>query len=467
MKLYINAIFFLCIFGIFSCNLVDESENSSTLTDVEANDLLQATISQIAFNQTALPGRTAGIFVNYLNPGDGKAFIPYNIEPSSFDNFWNFAYYTGSLASAQKLLELAKEEANTDLEGIAQILLAYEYSNVTNTFGDIPFNDAIKGTADITPSYDSQVNVYDGIIELLDNAIELIENSGTNNSLSINDEIYNGDMTLWTKFAYGLKARTLYNLRNKNTNFDQQILVILESSFSNRSEQASFQFSAEKPNPLKTFETERPSTLFLSGAFGTFLQTNNDPRFLKYSTGDTINSAFFGFEWENPNSPLVWTSENTELPLLSYTEILFMEAEVSNHLNYSTDEISNRLRLAITSSMIENQLSTTAADVQDYISSFSNIEGLSSNEIHQRIMEQAYYAYYGYNFIQSWNNIRRTGIPLIENPLVQPSTYNPLGVIPVRFIYPESEFLLNSVELQEAMDRQNGALADKGLWVFE
>lgn len=465
MKNIIYFFTFICLLGTFSCNLMDNSENSTSINKLEANELLQATISQMAFNQTAITGRTAAVFLNYLGQGDG-AFNAYNVTPSSFDIFWKNAYFTGSLASAQKLKELASTENNSNLEGIAMILLAYEFSNVTNTFGDIPFEAALKGVDDVAPRYDTQEDIYEGIIDLLENAIELIENPGAANNLNGIDLIYNGDMSLWTKFAYGLLARTLLNQRNKIIGTDQEILNLLDKSFKDESEQANFQFTDNKPNPLYTFDIERPATFFLSGSFGSTLETNNDPRFIKYTTGEMISSSDDGFVWAGSET-LPWTVENTKLPLLSATEILFMKAEVKNHLDFSNDEVANALNDAITMSFLENDLSVNDYGVEEYINNFTNLDGLSKTEMHERIMEQAYTAYYGYNFIQSWNNQRRTRIPNIVNTEIQANDYNPSGSIPVRFLYPTSELELNTIEVEEAIARQNGALLDESIWVFE
>ena len=466
MKNIITSILVFCIVAMFSCNLVDNSTDSSSIKEVEPEQLLEAAISQIAFNQVAIPGRTAALFLDYVDVFDFSFNNLYDLTPFTFDWTWRNAYFTGSLASAKKIHELATVEENLDLEGIALILLALEYSNVTNLFGDIPFRDALGGVDDVVPAYDTQEEVYAGIIDLLDEAIELLENRGIANNLNGVDLIYNGDMSLWTKFAYGLKARTLLNQRNRVSGTDQEILNLLDKSFANHSEQANFQFSVDRPNPLHTFDTERPSTLFLNGSFGAEMFSNIDPRFSRYTTGELVSNEEFGFVWGGSDA-LRWTSVDARIPFLSMTEILFMKAEIRNHMDFSEAEISSALGDAITMSMIENEFSADNDAVKSYVNNFEDLTGLSKNEINERIMEQAFTAYYGFNFIQSWNNQRRTGIPVMENTEIQSSEYNPSGTIPVRYIYPESEFLLNSSELQRAIDRQNGALADEPLWVFE
>ena len=466
MKYIIKLILVLCIFAVFSCTLVDKSSQSSNINEVEPEQLLEATISQIAFNQIAIPGRTAAIYVDYLDAFDFTFNNFYDLTPLTFDFTWKNAYFTGSLASAKKIHELAAAEDNVDLEGIALVLLALEYSNVTNLFGDVPFSDALNGADNVAPSYDRQEEVYQGILDLLDEAIELLENRGTASSLNVVDVIYNGDMSLWTKFAYGLKARTLLNQRNQVSGTDQEILNLLEKSFADYSEQANYQFSVDKPNPLHTFDTERPFSLFLRGSFGTEMFSNIDPRFSRYTTGELVSNGEFGFVWGGSDA-LRWTSVNARIPLLSMSEILFMKAEIRNHMDFSVAEISTALGDAITMSMIENEFSAGNDAVESYVNNFKDLTGLSKNEVDERIMQQAFTAYYGFNFIQSWNNQRRTGIPVTENTEIQPTEYNPSGSIPVRYLYPQSEFLLNSSELQRALDRQNGALADESLWVFE
>ena len=93
--------------------------------------------------------------------------------------------------------------------------------------------------------------------------------------------------------------------------------------------------------------------------------------------------------------------------------------------------------------------------------------GLNEAQILERIIEQAYAAYYGFNHQQAWSNYRRTGYPAITSTANSPNENNPSNSVPVRFLYPTSEFEYNAVNVETAISNQGGALLDNPLWIFE
>lgn len=461
MKTYISILITTFVISLLSCSLSDNSETNQNYNEAEASELLEATISQISWNHTSYGGRIAGTYMEYFHLGTGKILF-LNVTPETFDNFWKNAYYTGSLASANALMTAAIDEDNDDFHGIALILLALEYSNITNTFGDIPMTRAIEGTSNVTPFYNTQQEVYEEIISLLNQAIELLENRATNSSISSVDLIYNGDMQKWTKLAYGLKARTLLNQRKRVTGTENEILSLINNSFQSREEQADYVFNAQRINPLFAYSIERPSSLLISEYFGNKLINEGDPRFGRFSTG----LAYQEFFSADGNDDMVWVQENTILPLLSFTELLFMKAEIMHHSGANESEISDILEEALTSSMIDNKIEIVDT-VQAFINEKVDLTGLNNEERLEQIMDLAHVSYYGFNFIQSWNNKRRTGYPNLPGANIFTHEYNPSGSFQQRFLYPESEYLYNADNLQEALDRQDGAFVDDHMWIFE
>ena len=82
-------------------------------------------------------------------------------------------------------------------------------------------------------------------------------------------------------------------------------------------------------------------------------------------------------------------------------------------------------------------------------------------------MMEAYKAYYGFNFHESWSNYRRTDVPaLVPSPLGS-NGFNPSGVVPRRFLYVESETQTNSDAVAAARAAQGGALLDVDVWAFQ
>ena len=82
-------------------------------------------------------------------------------------------------------------------------------------------------------------------------------------------------------------------------------------------------------------------------------------------------------------------------------------------------------------------------------------------------MNEAYTAYYGHAFHQTWANYRRTGYPNLTPSANGDNGLNPGGGIPQRYIYPISESETNADNLDAAISRQGGALMNVALWSFQ
>lgn len=445
-----------------SCNIEDDSIPQENFTTAAPEELLSTSIHQIAYNHSAIGGRSCAVLMQHLLENDAsiQPYRNYSLDHPIFNNMWSSGYYSGSLITLQELENLSRDQNKVDLLSISLILKAHEYSTLTFYFGDIPLTQALQNESFQEPAYDTQESVIEKLILMLDEAIQLIGDRSSNGSLSENDILYNGDLSLWKKFALGLKARILLNARNKNLIGDQEILNLIEESFSNRSEQAQYTFNKGISNPQYLFAVERPST-FRSGEYIVeLLQSTDDPRITNISFDDGFYWAYFDSNDFIPN----WFEEKATIPLVSYTELLFMQTELLYHLNDSQENISSKLQQAIESSFADNQVEVD----EQFLSDITDLSSLNQDQILERIIEQTYIAFYGNNGQQVWNNYRRTGYPSIQStadPMFTPD-YNPSASIPSRFMYPSNELEYNATNTQAAMDRQNGGLLDVPLWVF-
>jgi len=243
MKKNLLYIILPLLFFFSACNLQDDSEFSNQFNTVQLNDLMPAAMSQLAYNQSSLHGRTCALIMQYFLSLDSRIFFgTYNLPANYFDFAWVSGFYGGSLASANEMKRLAIEEGNNNIHAISLILLANEFMLLTNTFGDIPFSEALQGADNITPKFDTQEVVYDEIIKMLADARMLIGSTGLDNRLAQIDLVYSGDMQAWKKLACGLSARCLVNLQKQIPGQELQILNLIDASFSNSTEQANYNF---------------------------------------------------------------------------------------------------------------------------------------------------------------------------------------------------------------------------------
>jgi len=175
---------FVILILVWSCNpdLSDYNDDPTKLTEVSSRYMLPAIQAQAYKNIGSQPMRVAGIIMNQLVGDDICGPMNYYlIGRDVMDNYWRGGAYAGSLINAKTLESLATDREEPFYRGVARIFIANEFGVLTSCFGNIPFNQALKGDEFPQPEYDKQEDVYEGIQSMLDNAIIDLTEAITNN----------------------------------------------------------------------------------------------------------------------------------------------------------------------------------------------------------------------------------------------------------------------------------------------
>ncbi len=134
----------------------------------------------------------------------------------SFNGLWNSGY---SILNNIKALEgPAEENEQTYHLGASKVIKAYVIVTLTDLFGDIPLTEALLGSENLAPNFDSSEEVYKIAFSEIDEAISLL-------ALPVNsfpkDEIYfdgggsgnNSTKAAWLKTAKTIKLKMLNTIR--------------------------------------------------------------------------------------------------------------------------------------------------------------------------------------------------------------------------------------------------------------
>lgn len=124
---------------------------------------------------------------------------------------------------------LAEKRGSTTHVGIFKIFRSLLFSFMTDYYGDIYYNEALKGRDGILyPKYDKQSDIYAGILNELDEANSMIK-TGTEPISATYDLMYGGDKIKWQKFANSLKLRLLMRASKKLSDAGAQITAIINN----------------------------------------------------------------------------------------------------------------------------------------------------------------------------------------------------------------------------------------------
>jgi hypothetical protein len=462
MKLFKYFFLFLVVGMLFNaCKDLEEINVDPTRTaDAPLDLLLPETTAQIMFNKGTNPWRVAGIIMQQFVGTDAQqlAYNDYNLEENTFNNYWRTGLYVGSLKSAQVIFDQAEEQGNSNFyKGVAKVIMANEYGTATSMFGDIPLTEALQGLDVLQPVYDMQENVYPAVQAMLDEAIVDLNNSA--GEVTGGDLIHNGSAAAWIQTAYALKARYAFHLTKRDPNkASQDALSAIANAFTSAADQPTFTFGTAQTDNwgLAKFGNDRPNTLGIDDRFADLMMNRADPRMSVFMFGEPGAWQYYG------EPEMVWAQNNSTIPLISLAELKFIEAEAIVRTGGSDADASAALECALYESFA---LSGVDADTA-FIQGQAALSGTMEEKI-QHIVEEAYVSYYGYNFIQTWVNFRRTGYPnLTPSPTASPGL-DPSGVVPERYLYPDSETQSNGANADAARARQGGGLLDAPMWAFQ
>ena len=208
----------LLIFGLFNCEVGDlnQLEDPSNLTPSSAdpelllNNVQLQFMRAIAYNEDNEDGINvrAAEFVR-MQHLFGAYAGPFSLASSAIDDIWT-DFYRETLQDINVLIPLAEERELQGYVGVAKILKAYSYVVLVDTFGEVPFTEALFGNDLPNPKLDDGQSIYNAMFDVIDEGIASIN---APNSVMPNDLFYNGNKSQWVKLANTLKFKMYLQMR--------------------------------------------------------------------------------------------------------------------------------------------------------------------------------------------------------------------------------------------------------------
>lgn len=386
------------------------------------------------------------------------------------DDFSTF--YINGLRDLEEIILLNTNEetmTNAALSGpghhqiaVAKILKVWAYQNITDVWGDIPYEEALQGNSFPLPTYNTQETIYMDLLEEITEAAEMI-NIGDGGISG--DIIYAGDMEKWYKFANSLKMRIALRLSNVAPNVAGTALAeaVAAGPMTSVEDNAFYQFLESQPNNNPWFfryELSVPN-YGVGSTLVEMLKSLDDPRLEKFADpafNDNLGGGYIGqpvgldrasgsaisdfaVSWPNEENLL---QPNSIFTIMSYSEVNFILAEAAER-GWITGDASNYYNTAIAASMEQWGITDPSA-IADYIA-HDDVSYDSTNPI-KSIGNQKWISLYMQG-VQSWSEWRRLQYPELE--IARDAV---IEGIPRRKGYPPSEINLNKSNYDAAVARQ-------------
>lgn len=416
--------------------------------------------------------------VGLSNPSVANDIHRYDIQETTGNGTWNTCYRW--LRNVREMEQAADVYGQPIYKAVANTLRAYIVGLLTDSFGDVPYSEAMRAEEGISqPRFDTQEEIYKDLIARLEEANTLYTTA--HGSMNGNDLLFANDKAKWRKFNNSLLLRLLLRVSKRpEMNSYERLKTMLADPvkypvFTGNADAALVKISGIPPYD---YAWGRRQDYVNFVAFASFfveaLNDLNDPRrplFMTRATQLVSNkpvdlgyrgipaahsgdASQFNYTPSTPNGDLmIYTTLGTEIleVIMSYAEVEFIRAEVAL---YFRDQAAARTAYekGVTAAITQWKNGAVPADY------FKNPKAAFDGTLEQ-LMTQKYLALFMNDF-QQWFEYRRTGLPVL------PKTPYMLheGRMPTRLMYHTDARRFNPWQYKAAAERMGGDLIHAKVW---
>jgi hypothetical protein len=497
----------LCVVGFFIATACDKGFDELNTSKTSVTTIDPAFLMNLAVINSSPPGGTLnyeiGIVQQLISPNTGVLlganFNQVNINATN--QVWINYYQNVIRYTTEAIYHTKDDAARQNLYNMARILQAHAFMVLTDTYGNIPYDEAGRGYIDqiLFPVYEKQEDIYPKIITELTEASAALDPAA---KIETADVLYNGNIARWKKFGYSLLLRAGMRLVDANASKAEEAVadafaggVILLNE-----DNASIKHDANYVNPLgNTLNGTEAANFYLAEPFVDALKSNNDPR---------LKSIAVRYVGASQGNQQVADKKNTDpanqygLPVGSTDSQAdaFGKTLPEGGSRYAISQL-DRTRMAkrtsplflvtaaqtnllLAEAAVRGWVSGTPSDYfedgvkahMDQMISFDANSAVSEDDRDAYVLahplntattdtafEQINYEYWVASFLnpmEAWANYRRSGYPELEA--------NPYDGAAVEFItrltYPVSETLVNGSHVQAAIEQQGPDELDTKIW---
>lgn len=372
-----------------------------------------------------------------------------------------------NFAEAKRIIAVdAKKPAGVKANqtAIADIMQVYAWQMLVNTFGNVPYTEALN-YANITPKYDDARTITLDLLARLNADIAILNTNSASGSYDSSDLLYGGNIASWIKFANTLKLKLGMLLADSDVAIAQTAVgeAVAAGVFTSNGDNARISYFTATPNtnPLWTDLVQSGRNDFVSSkTIVDMMNTLNDPRrpFYFNALGGIYVGGVNGYNnkfnaCSGPSSVLA--DPRVACVLLDYSETEFLLAEAVGRGFSVPGTAASHYENGITASIL--YWGGTSTDATNYLAQTTVAYATASGNYKQKIGEQKYLALYNRGF-DAWVDWRR-----LDYPILTPAV-NATSVIPLRFNYPVKEQQVNGANRSQASAAIGGDLVDTKLF---
>lgn len=420
---------------------------------------------EFANNLNGLPYRATGpgitrlwiqqfTSVTYL---EGATYIPEFSWAVLYRDVLNNLNESAKILRDAESSYVGREQVLKNKLAMIEIMKVYAYSVLVESYGNIPYSEALDFN-NALPKYDDGQTVYLDLLERLSMAINNLDSNF--GGFDSSDLIYNGQTINWIKFGNSLKLRMGIRIMDVLPNIGSEAIseassLLIESN----SENATFRYLSEYPNtsPWYNFTIRQGLKYFVgTNTFIDKLNNLDDPRrsvFFTPTTDEIYEGAQYGvtqdyFSYSKQGE--YFDQPELATIFIDYAQVEFLLAEAAERGVTGITNAEAHYNNAIKASLEYYNISSEVAD--EYLSHPSVNYSSAQGTWKEKIGIQKWIALFNQGF-EAWTEYRRLDYPKLTAPVEAES-----DIVPLRFLYPISEQTQNGSSYEAAAAAIGGDL---------
>jgi len=449
---------------LFSCSseLEELNEDRKNATSAPADAFFNIALknmsdllSGIAYGATVNPWNNTRLLVQQISS------VTYNEGTTYyFQTNWESVYQDVLINFQESQRVIENSETNSDPTSqnklaIIEIMQVYTYSRLVETFGDIPYSEALD-IDNISPKYDDAETIYIDLLSRLSAAINSLDESQESWDQDI---MYSGNVSSWKKFGRSLQLQMGMRIVESNSQLATETIVeAIPGVFTSNEDNAEIIHLSSPPNTAELWTDlavgDRKDYV---GAepFVDLLNDLDDPRKTVYfqpvpeteeykgaPSGLVVNYDDFSEFGE------IFYQPTTAVIFLDYASVNFFLAEAAERNIGSVSDPQSHYNAAIRASFEYYGLN----GIEDYLAQPEVAYNTAGGPWQRKIGIQKWIALFNQS-PEAYTEYRRLDYPALIAP---PDSF--IDIVPVRFRYPISEQSLNRENYENAASAIGGDL---------
>jgi len=388
--------------------------------------------------------------------------VQYDFTTRAIPQAWWTRMYRDVLVDLQESAKIV--EADVTLSAgvkanklaIIDIMQVFTYHILVNTFGNVPYTEALDPNKTLFPKYDDAKTIYADLLTRL--ATDLSKLDVASGAFATSEDIiYKGSVAKWIKFGNSLQMKMGMIIADENSAASKAAFEAADTkAFTSSLDNAAVTYLTASPNtnPLYTDIVlgGRPDYVAAKDLMDQLVALS-DPRKAQffgtnaagqYVSGVVGEGSVFS-EMSKPSSKV--SAADAPLVMMDYVETEFYRAEAKergyNVAGTAEEHYNNAIRASIVG------WGGTVAEADAYLAQPQVAYATAAGGYKQKIGTQKWIALYSRPF-DGWTELRRLDYPKLSLPVAAKSGF------PNRLSYPANEQQLNGTNYTEAAGIMGG-----------